>query len=254
MTVGVVVTGVQGRMGALVAEAARSDPRTTLLAATARAPLVIDVPVVTSLESALRETQGTRVVIDFTTPGSTQQHAKWCAEHGVALVVGTTGLDDNDRAALERASHRVPVLVAANTSRGAHLLASLAKTAARVLPDSDVEIVEIHHKRKKDSPSGTAIMLEQAVAQARKLDPTDVLVTSRSGHAPRSADEVGVFGVRGGDVVGEHTVYLFLDGERIELTHRVSDRRIFAAGALHAAIAIAERGPGLVHMADVLGV
>jgi 4-hydroxy-tetrahydrodipicolinate reductase len=254
VTLGVVVTGIQGRMGALVAEAARTDPRTTLLCGTARTAVPGDVPVVTSLERALRDSGGTRVVVDFTTPGSTAQHAAWCAEHGVALVVGTTGLDDTARAALERASHHVPVLVAANTSRGAHLLASLAKTAARVLPDSDVEIVELHHKRKKDSPSGTALMLEQAVANARGQVPSDVLVTSRSGDAPRQLNEVGVFGVRGGDVVGEHTVYLFLDGERIELTHRVSDRRIFAAGALHAAIAIATRGPGLVQMADVLGV
>jgi 4-hydroxy-tetrahydrodipicolinate reductase len=135
-------------------------------------------------------------------------------------------------------------------SVGAHLVAKLAGEAARTLEGADVEIVELHHKRKKDAPSGTALMMARAVAKARGQ--AETFRTVRSGDAPRVEGEIGVLGVRGGDVVGEHTVYLFVEGERVELTHRVSDRSIFAKGALRAARWLAQAGPGLHTMADVL--
>jgi 4-hydroxy-tetrahydrodipicolinate reductase len=265
---GIVVPGLFGRMGRLVALAAREDERFALIGATLRK----DRPEVgqdiglalergpngrvvkASLDEALADplpyqTRGT-VVVDFTTPGNARAHAAACIARGASLVVGTTGLLPDDALALEEASKKIAVLVSANMSVGAHLVARLAAQAATTLEDADVEIVELHHKRKKDAPSGTALMMARAVAEARgKQEP---FRTSRSGDAPRVPGEIGVFGVRGGDVVGEHTVYLFVEGERVELTHRVSDRSIFAKGALRAARWLATAKPGMYSMADVL--
>jgi 4-hydroxy-tetrahydrodipicolinate reductase len=265
---GIVVPGLFGRMGRLVALAAREDERFALVGATLkkdRPEVGQDIGVAlergptgrnvtATLEDALGaplpfSTQGT-VVVDFTTPGNARAHARACMAHGAALVVGTTGLLPDDTLALEEAARTIPVLVSANMSVGAHLVAELAARAAKTLEEADVEIVELHHKRKKDTPSGTALMMARAVAEARGT--REPLRTVRSGDAPRLEGEIGVFGVRGGDVVGEHTVYLFVDGERVELTHRVSDRAIFARGALRAARWLGRAAPGLYAMADVL--
>lgn len=265
----VVVPGVLGRMGRLVARAAIDDARFSLSGATVRpghaavgrdigAALdhgVVGQPITTSLEQALTsvaplEACGRAVVVDFTTPGNARTHAAICMARDAALVVGTTGVTSDDEAAFDEAARVIPVLVSANMSVGAHLVARLAAEAARTLEVADVEIVELHHRRKKDAPSGTALMLAAAVAEARGQG--DGVCMARSGIAPRVAGEIGVFGVRGGDVVGEHTVYLFVDGERVELTHRVSERSIFATGALRAAAWLAQAKPGRYAMADVL--
>lgn len=267
--VGIVVPGLFGRMGRLVALAARDDERHALVGATLkkdRPEVGQDIGVALergpngrvvhpTLAEALAapapfQTRGT-VVVDFTTPGNGRAHADACKAHGAAWVVGTTGLTPDDTLAIEDAARAVPVLVSANMSVGAHLVAQLAARAATVLEDADVEVVELHHKKKKDAPSGTALMMARAVAQARGQG--EVFRTARSGEAPRVHGEVGVLAVRGGDVVGEHTVYLFVDGERVELTHRVSDRGNFARGALRAARFLAAARPGLYAMKDVLG-
>lgn len=261
---GIVVPGLLGRMGRLVAAAACRDARWALVGATVRAGRaeagadigsLVGAPPVgrvarASLEKALEDVTTACVVVDFTTPGNASAHAEACVARGVPLVVGTTGLTSADRASLESAARTVPVLISANMSVGAHLVAQLAAQAARTLENADVEIVELHHKRKKDAPSGTALMMARAVATAR--GDHAALCTSRTGEAPRVPGEVGVFGVRGGDVVGEHTVYLFVDGERVELTHRATDRAIFATGALRAAGWLAQAKPGLYAMTDVL--
>lgn len=267
--VGIVVPGLFGRMGRLVALAAREDERHALVGATLRRDRpevgqdiglalergpngrVVHASLVEALATPVSfQARGT-VVVDFTTPGNGRAHADACKAHGAAWVVGTTGLTPDDTLAIEDAARTVPVLVSANMSVGAHLVAQLAARAAQVLEDADVEVVELHHKRKKDAPSGTALMMARAVAAARGQG--EVLRTSRSGEAPRVAGEIGVSAVRGGDVVGEHTVYLFVDGERVELTHRVSERGIFARGALRAARFLASARPGLYKMGDVLG-
>lgn len=268
MRTGIVVPGLLGRMGRLVARAACADPRFVLVGATVRAgraDLGADVGEVLgegsmghrvcsalpeALAAATEAEHGPVVVVDFTTPGNATAHAEACAARGVAMVVGTTGLLPDDKAALEAAARTIPVLVSANMSVGAHLVAQLAGQAARTLEHADVEVVELHHKRKRDAPSGTALMMARAVAAARGAP--SPLRTSRTGDALRTDGEIGVFAVRGGDVVGEHTVYLFVDGERVELTHRATDRSIFATGALRAAAWLAGAKPGLYSMADVL--
>jgi 4-hydroxy-tetrahydrodipicolinate reductase len=199
------------------------------------------------------ELAGANAMIDFTAPETAAAHARFCAKNGLALVMGTTGLDDDAHAALDEAAKKVPVLLAPNTSLGANLLFALTETASRSLPDAEIEIVELHHRAKRDSPSGTALRLASSVAEARDKSVADIARTSRAGDAPRVEGEVGVFGVRGGTVPGEHTVYLFLDDERIELTHRVTDRSIFARGAVTAATWLHGQKPGRYTMKDVLG-
>jgi len=172
------------------------------------------------------------------------------------MVIGTTGLDSDTRAALERAAERVPIVFAPNYSQGVNALYFLAARAAELLgPGFDAEIVEIHHKRKVDSPSGTAVRLSEVVAAAKRLDPERAVTHGRSGHVgARPLEEVGVMALRGGDVVGEHTLYLVGEGERIELTHRATDRSIFARGAVRAAHWVVGRPAGLYDMADVMGI
>ncbi|MDE2304019.1 MAG: 4-hydroxy-tetrahydrodipicolinate reductase, partial [Gammaproteobacteria bacterium] len=180
---------------------------------------------------------GAAVAIDFSLPDAVAGHARACAQAGVPLLVGTTGLDAATRASLEAAAARIPVLVAANTSLGVSLLERLVEVAARGLgPGFDVEIVEMHHRMKRDAPSGTAIRLGEVVAAVRGSGLEELALTDRHGDSgPRPAGGIGFAALRGGDVVGEHTVVFAGDGERIELTHRATDRMIFARGALRAA-------------------
>lgn len=194
---------------------------------------------------------GADVVIDFTSPDGLAQVAAAAADRAIAVVSGTTGLGEPAKAALAAAAARVPVLHAPNMSAGVAVLADLVTAAVRRLgPDFDVEIVEMHHRHKVDAPSGTALRLADAVLDAR---PGLVPVHGRSGAAgPRPAGELAILSLRGGDVVGDHTVVLAGPGERIELTHRASSRETFARGAVRAARWIVGRPAGLYGMADVL--
>ena len=253
------VLGPSGRMGRRVMElaAARGD---LVLAAAIDHPTsalvgqrVGDVPVTGDAVAALR---GCQVYVDFTTPESTEAAARAATRAGgVAAVVGTTGLTASAEAALGELAAVAPVLVAAHLSLGVNLLLVLAETAARALgPAFDLEIVELHHKHKRDAPSGTALALARALATGRGRPLDDILRTTRSGDVgPRPDGELGVLAVRGGDVIGDHTASFFGDGERIELTHRASSRDLFAAGALHAAAWLAGRPAGRYSMRDVLG-
>jgi 4-hydroxy-tetrahydrodipicolinate reductase len=265
----VAVPGASGRMGRLVVTACLEDPAVGLLVASSTGVLCDQdvgsavgkqprgVTIAKDLAQALARhapTTTAGVLIDFTTPALLDKHLDIARARGFGVVVGTTGLQDDDRKAIAQAATTIPVLVAANTSLGANLLFALAHTAARALPNADAEIVEVHHRHKRDAPSGTALALEHAIADARALDANAVLCTNRTGHAPRNPNEIGVFGVRGGSVAGEHTAYFFLDGEQIELSHKVSDRGIFARGALVAAHWLVHKSPGLYSMAEVLGI
>jgi len=195
---------------------------------------------------------GADVVIDFSTASAVPGLLAVAARERLAVVCGTTNLDAAGRQALDKAAESVPVLWAANTSLGVQVLAELVEHALRRLgPDYDAEIVEIHHRRKVDSPSGTARRLAEA---AKKVRGEMKELHGRDGEVgARTPDEIAVLGVRGGDVVGEHTVYLLGPGERIELTHRATNRDLFAHGALRAARFIHQRKPGLYSMADVVG-
>jgi 4-hydroxy-tetrahydrodipicolinate reductase len=195
---------------------------------------------------------GAEVVIDFSVAGLVQELATRAAREKVALVSGTTNLDAAALKALDRAAEAVPVLWAPNMSLGVQVLAEAVEHAVRRLGrEFDVEIVEIHHKRKVDAPSGTAKRLAEAARAAR---PELKNVHGRDGDVgARTTDEIGVFGVRGGDVVGDHTVFLFGNGERLELVHRASSRDLFASGAIRAARFVVGKPARRYTIADVLG-
>ncbi len=195
------------------------------------------------------------VVIDFTSPSTISEHARLATEHATALVVGTTGLEPAHREALAQAARQVPVVVAANMSVGVTLLLGLTRRVAQLLgPDYDIEIVEMHHRHKVDAPSGTALALGAAAAEGRGVALADTAVRVRDGQTgPRPHGAIGFATLRGGDVVGEHTVIFAAEGERIELTHKATSRSIFARGAVRAALWCEGRGPGLYSMPDVLG-
>jgi 4-hydroxy-tetrahydrodipicolinate reductase len=263
----VIVCGVTGRMGMHIGRGAHDDEHFVLVGATVRpgayaegddlgelvATERMDVTIAGGLEQAAEAAAAGTVVIDFTSPLALDEHLAVCVDKQLPLLIGTTGLDGGQKERIAAAAQHIPVLLAPNTSLGANLLAALTETAARALPEADIEIVELHHRAKKDSPSGTAIMLGRAAAAAREQEWDAVATLARAGDAPRRPGKVGAFGVRGGTVPGEHTVYLFLDDERIELTHRVQDRAIFARGALAGARFLDGQPPGSYAMKDVLG-
>ena len=195
------------------------------------------------------------VVIDFSMPDGTAEIAKRCRAAQIPLVSGTTGLADAEIDVLDRLSKVVPVVWAPNMSVGVTLLFHLAQYASRLAgEDFDAEIVEMHHRHKVDSPSGTALRLAECVAAGKDLDASSFVFGRQGKTGPRTAKEIGVMTLRGGGVVGDHTLILAAPGERIELSHRAQDRSIFARGALRAAQWVVGRSPGRYDMAHVIGV
>jgi 4-hydroxy-tetrahydrodipicolinate reductase len=198
---------------------------------------------------------GADVLIDFSLPDGFRARLADCLKHNTAFVSGTTGLTADDFTGLDEAAQTIAALWAPNMSVGVNLLFALAKQAAAALPDSyDIEIVEMHHRRKVDAPSGTALGLLKAVCAGNGRNPQEVVRHGRQGHTgERTSSEIGMHTLRGGDVVGDHTVMFATEGERIELTHKASSRDTFAGGAVRAAEWLAGRQPGLYGMAEVLG-
>lgn len=197
------------------------------------------------------------VVVDFSAHHGTAGNANRVAEWGKPLVIGTTGLIAEEKAMIEKAAAKIPIIMAPNMSLGVNLLFSLVEKASAALKDKgfDVEIIERHHRKKKDSPSGTALGLGEAVAKGLEWDLQQVAVHGRHGlHGERPAKQIGFHAVRGGDIVGDHTVLFAAEGECIELSHRATSREAFALGALRAAAWAIGRTPGLYSMRDVLGV
>jgi 4-hydroxy-tetrahydrodipicolinate reductase len=261
----VVVTGVAGRMGTQIVRLVRSTEGLALTGAVERAgPSVgqdvgvlaglgaCGVAVVDDLGKALA---GAGAVVDFTSHEASARHAEVCAERGVPLIIGSTGFTPEAKARVAAAARRIPVVLSPNMSVGVNVLFELVRQAAAILGDAyDVEIVETHHKKKRDAPSGTAMRLAEVAAEALKRDPQDTFAFSRHGLiGERPPWQIGVQTLRGGDVVGEHTVFFFGEGERVELTHRATSRDQFARGAVRAAQWIAGKPAGLYDMADVLG-
>jgi 4-hydroxy-tetrahydrodipicolinate reductase len=211
------------------------------------------VPVGDDLARALDAAKAD-VVVDFTSAEASVAHARACAARGVAMVVGSTGFTPALTDELRACAKTVPIVAAPNTSVGVNLVIRMAAELARVLgPGFDVEILEAHHRMKKDAPSGTALRLADVIAEALGRTREDLTFAREGQVGARPAKEIGVQTLRGGDVVGEHTVYFFGEGERIELTHRATNRDQFGLGALRAARWVAGRAPGLYDMADVLG-
>ena len=194
-------------------------------------------------------------IIDFTVPVATLTHARYAAEHNVAMVIGTTGFSPEQRKQLEKLADGFPCVLAPNMSIGVNVMFNAAKKLAQSLGDDyDVEIVEAHHRNKVDAPSGTALKLAEVVANALGRDIEEVGTFSRHGAiGPRGDKEIGIQTIRGGDIVGEHTVMFIGTGERIELTHRAASRDNFASGAIRALKWVVGRPPGLYSMDDVLG-
>ncbi len=262
-----VITGVTGRMGSTLVRMVRAEPGMTVVGGTERkghAAVGLDVglavrlgalevPVVADLAEAI-EAGKPEVVIDFTSAEGSSEHARLCAEHGVALVVGSTGFNPATKAEVTRAAAKVPVVMSPNMSVGVNLVIQVAAELAKVLGDAyDVEILETHHRLKKDAPSGTALRLGEEIAHAMGRTPSDFRFERHGAIGERGAKEIGLQTLRGGDVVGEHTVFFFGEGERVELTHRATSRDQFAKGALRAAKWAVGRVPGLYDMMDVLG-
>lgn len=210
------------------------------------------VLVTTALESVIGQGD---VVIHFTTPEATIGHLDIVRSAGKAMVIGTTGLSKEHQAKIADAAKDIPIVFAPNMSVGVNLLLKVLQDVARVLGDGyDIEIVEAHHRMKKDAPSGTAIKMAQVIAEALGRDLDTAAVYARKGLiGERTQKEIGIQTVRAGDIVGEHTVLFGGLGERIEITHRASSRDTFARGALRAALWIGDRKPGLYSMQDVLG-
>lgn len=198
---------------------------------------------------------GAQVAIDFTLPSATEANLRACVESGTALVMGTTGLEDRQLKAMERASHEIPIVYARNMSVGVNVFMDLVARAAKALGDAyDVEIIEAHHRNKVDAPSGTALALGEriAAAQGRKLD--DLAVYARQGRTgPRVPGTIGFAVVRGGSIVGEHTVRFIGAEEQVDFSHEAGDRKTFARGAVRAARWAAGQAPGFYSMSDVLG-
>lgn len=238
-----VINGAKGRMGqALLAGAAR-NPELTVVGAVDQGD---DLAAVLS---------GADVVIDFTFHAVTASVAALCARNGKALIIGTTGHTDEEKAAIRSSAATIPMVWASNYSTGVNTLFWLTRKAAEILgPGFDLEVVEMHHRLKRDAPSGTATTLLEILADVRKVQLADALRHGRSGiTGERTDSEIGIHAIRGGDVVGDHTVIFAASGERVELTHKASSRDTFALGALRAAAWVVGRPPAVYSMRDVLG-
>lgn len=264
MRIGVV--GCAGRMGQMLVREIIATPGAILAGGSERAGGAMvgrDVAEIAGLEPA-----GVRAVddpaelfahadavIDFTSPEATERHAALAAQSETALVVGTTGLSPAQQGVILKAATHTPIIQAPNMSVGVNLLLALVEQVAHTLQDDyDIEIVEMHHRHKVDAPSGTALGLGRAAALGRGQPLESLWRKTRDGlTGPRPKGEIGFATLRGGDVVGDHTVVFAADGERIELTHKASNRGVFAKGAVRAALWAGDKPPGLYSMRDVLG-
>ncbi len=261
----VVITGVSGRMGVALLEGIFADDALTLHAAIDREGSTIigqdagaqfgvetGVKVSCDLANAL---QGADVLIDFTRPEAAMQYLAACQQSGVKMVIGTTGFSEQEKTVIAAAANKNAVVFAPNMSVGVTLLINLVEQAAKVLNEGyDIEVVEMHHRHKIDAPSGTALRLGEAAAQGLGQNLKDCAVYAREGvTGEREVGKIGFATLRGGDVVGDHTVIYAGTGERVEITHKASSRATFALGALRAAKFLADKQAGLFDMRDVLG-
>lgn len=241
----VAILGAAGRMGRMLVKLAEAD---------ANLEVVAKVDVVDGYDTTWPA--GTEAVVDFSFHAAVAPNVEKAASEGVAYVIGTTGLTAEEQARVDACIGKIPLVQAANYSLGVNLLLALVRQAAAVLgPQYDIEVVEMHHKHKKDAPSGTALMLANAAAEGRAVKLDDVACYGRRGLVgERPEGEIALHALRGGSVVGDHTVMFAGDLERVEITHKAQSREAFAAGALRAALWAVGRKPGKYDMRNVLGV
>jgi len=260
------VIGAGGRMGRMLIEAVQDNSQTILNAAIERqgSSLVgadagevaaidrLEVQIVDDLKVVINDID---VLIDFSLPDATEQNMQICAANNVAMVIGTTGFNEQQEQVLAKASEKIAIVYAGNYSTGVNLSLKLLGMAAKAFgEDADVEVIEAHHKHKIDAPSGTAYMMAEAVAEARGQNLKDVVVYGREGQTgERKAGTIGIHAIRGGEIIGDHTVMFIADGEVVEITHRARARMTFAAGAVRAATWVIKQEVGQYNMQDVLG-
>lgn len=260
------VIGAGGRMGRMLIQAVAQNPDTQLAAAVERkgSSLVgvdagelvnidkVNVALVVDLAAVIHDID---VLIDFSLPASTVSNIALCAEHGVNMVIGTTGLVDAQNTRLQQASEKIAIVYAGNYSTGVNLSLKLIEMAAKAFGETaDIEVIEAHHKHKIDAPSGTAYMMAEAAANARGQNLKDVAIYGREGQTgERKPGSIGIHALRGGEIVGDHTVMFIADGEIVEITHKARERMTFAAGAVRAAVWVSEQKNGQFDMQDVLG-
>ena len=261
----IAIAGAAGRMGRNLVRATYSNPNAYVSAGSERpeSSLIgvdlgelcgegkLDVVVVDDLSKNVNDFD---VILDFTSPSSTLENIKLCQKHNKCIVIGTTGFSDEERVLIERSAEDVPIVMAPNYSVGVNLVFKLLEKAAKVMGHySDIEIIEAHHRHKVDAPSGTALGMGEAIASAMGNNLSDVAVYAREGiTGERTKDEIGFATIRAGDTIGEHTA-LFADiGEKVEITHKATDRMTFANGAVRAAVWLNDKSPGFYTMVDVL--
>ena len=260
----IAVAGASGRMGHMLIEAVNNDPHAQLVGAldVASSPAIgsdataflghsSGVTITSDLRQGLAQAQ---VLIDFTRPEGTLLHAQACADMGVHMVIGTTGFSEAQKEQIAQAAQRIAVVMAPNMSVGVNVTLKLLAMAAQAMATGyDIEIIEAHHRHKVDAPSGTALKMGEVVAQALGRDLKDCAVYAREGHTgERDPSSIGFATIRGGDIVGDHTVLFAGTGERIEITHKSSSRATYAQGSMRAAWFLAAQRHGLYDMFDVL--
>ncbi|MDN3716323.1 4-hydroxy-tetrahydrodipicolinate reductase [Vibrio breoganii] len=265
VVVRIAVAGAAGRMGRNLVKATNVMEQTTLGAANERpqSSLIgvdvgelsgegkLDVALVDDFSKVVDEFD---VIVDFTAPENTLANLELCKEHGKAIVIGTTGFTESQKQQISEYAKDVSIVMAPNFSVGVNLVFKLLEKAAKVMGDyTDIEIVEAHHRHKVDAPSGTAIGMGEAIANAMGNELSDVAVYAREGiTGERTRDEIGFATIRAGDIVGEHTAMFADVGERVEITHKATDRMTFANGAIRAALWLGSKPAGLYSMTDVL--
>ena len=238
----IAINGSKGKMGQALIEAINSSSQSDFGAGFDKGDNLIDS--ISNFE----------VLIDFSRPEASLNALAVCKDAGKAMVIGTTGFTDSELELIGQASKEIPIVFAPNMSVGVNLTLKILETSAKVIgPDSSIEIIEAHHRYKVDSPSGTALKMGEVIANALGRDLSECAVYGREGiEEPRDMNTIGFSSIRGGDVVGEHTVAFFMDGERVEITHKASSRMIYANGAVRAANWLFDKPSGLYSMQDVL--
>ena len=262
----IAVMGAAGRMGKALIQAvteaegmelgaATERPDSTLVGADAGELAGVGKLGVAISHSLTKVVDKFDVLIDFTSPDATMIHLDICREHGKQMVIGTTGLNDEQKQKIKDAAGEIGMVFAPNMSVGVNLCFKLLEIAAKVMgEEADIEIIEAHHRHKKDAPSGTALRMGEVVAETLGRDLSSVAVYGREGQTgERDPQAIGFETIRAGDVVGEHTVWFATEGERVEVAHKASSRMTFANGAIRAARWISDSDPGLFDMQDVLG-
>ncbi len=262
----IAIAGAAGRMGRTLMQATHENPKTSLTAATEMpnnsllgadigelaSVGKLNIVLVDDFEKVIDDFD---LIIDFTSPTATLKHIALCQKHNKKIVIGTTGFSDQQKQQIRDASNDIGIVFAANMSIGVNLCLKLLQTAAKIIgEDSDIEIIEAHHRHKVDAPSGTALRMGEVIAETLGRDLKEVAVYGREGiTGARDSKTIGFETIRAGDVVGEHSVWFASEGERVEISHKATNRMTFAKGAMRSAIWLADQPAGLYDMPDVLG-